>query len=466
MRVWTCFRTGSESIPRGVVDQALAEAELEPMEEHGSRVGPGLLFFDTIAPDLCDLLREISRGGLERVLAIGSSRSAFNRGSSWLLLSAGASDVFAWDHFENPAAEIAARLRRWEAVDALVDSPLVQDGLVGRSPVWRRIVRQIVEVARFTDASVLITGESGTGKELVARLIHTLDSRVNKGELVILDCTTVVPTLSGSEFFGHEKGAFTGAMAARDGAFAMADGGTLFLDEVGDLPLPLQAELLRVIQEGMYKRVGSNTWRKTSFRLLCATNRDLLQEESQGHFRKDLYYRITAWNCRLPSLRERTEDIPLLIQHFLGRSGADGKALELDGAVTELLLTRSYPGNIRELRQLVARIGSRHEGPGPITVGDVPAEERPSGEWQTAAWHDDRLEQCIRHALARGVTLRELSKAVGEIAIRIAVEDEGNLRRAARRLGVTDRALQLRKAAGRTRAPRPDGRWQARGDSA
>ena len=155
-----------------------------------------------------------------------------------------------------------------------------------------------------------------------------------------------------------------------------------------------------------------------------------------------------------------------MIQHFLGRNGADGKALVLDGAVTELLLTRSYPGNIRELRQLVARIGSRHEGPGPITVGDVPPEERPSGEWQTAAWHDDRLEQCIRHALARGVTLRELSKAVGEIAIRIAVEDEGNLRRAARRLGVTDRALQLRKAAGRTRAPRPDGRWQARGDSA
>jgi transcriptional regulator with GAF, ATPase, and Fis domain len=137
---------------------------------------------------------------------------------------------------------------------------------------------------------VLITGESGTGKELIARLIHALDSRVDKGDFVILDCTTVVPTLSGSEFFGHEKGAFTGAIAQRDGAFAMADGGTLFLDEIGELPLVLQAELLRVIEEGMYKRVGSNTWRKTSFRLLCATNRDLLQEESRGNFRKDLYY--------------------------------------------------------------------------------------------------------------------------------------------------------------------------------
>jgi transcriptional regulator with GAF, ATPase, and Fis domain len=325
----------------------------------------------------------------------------------------------------------------------------VQNLLVGRSSAWTRVVRQVVEIARFTDASVLVTGESGTGKELVARMIHDLDSRPRKGELVVVDCTTVVPTLSGSEFFGHEKGAFTGAVTTRDGAFALADGGTLFLDEIGDLPLQLQGELLRVVQEGMYKRVGSNAWRRTSFRLLCATNRNLLEESAAGRFRRDLYYRIAAWKCHLPSLRERSEDIPLLTQHFLAQSRPGATVSLVDDAVGELLLTREYPGNVRELKQLVSRIGSRHEGPGPISVGDVPAEERPRPDWQGGPWHDERLELCIREAIAHGVTLRELIRVVGETAIRVATVDEGTLRGAARRLGVTDRALQLRKAASR-----------------
>jgi transcriptional regulator with GAF, ATPase, and Fis domain len=452
MRVWMHFQTSVESIDRIAVERALAGAGLEPTGESQPRAGAGLLFFDTVSPDLCDFLRETSRDGLELVLAVGASRAAFGDSSPWSLLSAGAADVFTWDHSADPAVEIAARLRRWEAVDALAASQRVQDMLVGRSPLWIRTVRHIVEVARFTDAAVLITGESGTGKELVARLIHALDAREHKGELVVLDCTTVVPTLSGSEFFGHERGAFTGAVVARDGAFAAADGGTLFLDEIGDLPLPLQAELLRVIQEGMYKRVGSNVWRRTNFRLLCATNRDLLQEASEGRFRKDLYYRIAAWHCRLPSLRERPGDIPLLTHYFLTKARPGEGAPALDQAVAELLLTRAYPGNVRELRQLVARIGGRHVGSGPITVGDVPPEERPMGDWPGPAWHDERFEQSIRHALTRGVTLRELSRVVGEVAIRIAVAEEGSLRRAAQRLGVTDRALQLRKAAGRNRS--------------
>ena len=449
MQIWTRFRTSGDTLPRDTVEQALASAGLITTSEQGSGGRTGLLFFDGVSAELCDLLHEISRGGSDRVLAIGSSRAALDANSSWRLLAAGASDVFAWDHSIDPAAEIAARIRRWEVVDTLAGSSLVQENLVGSSPQWTRAVRHVVEVAHFTDAAVLITGESGTGKELVARLIHALDQRPNKRELVVLDCTTVVPTLSGSEFFGHEKGAFTGAVAARDGAFAMADGGTLFLDEIGDLPLPLQAELLRVVQEGLYKRVGSNAWRKTSFRLLCATNRNLVEEAAEGRFRKDLYYRIAAWTCHLPSLREHIEDIPMLAQHFLRKSGSDAQPPPLDEAVTELLLTRDYPGNVRELRQMVARIGSRHEGPGPITVGDVPPEERPSNDWRGSAWQDERFEEFIRLALARGITLRELSRAVGETAIRIAVAEAGSLRGAARRLGVTDRALQLRKAAGR-----------------
>src|SRR5437763_9151048 len=135
-----------------------------------------------------------------------------------------------------------------------------------------------MEAAFFTDAPVLSTGETGTGKELIARLVHSLDARSKKRDLVVVDCTTIVPTLSGSEFFGHERGAFTGAVSTREGAFALADGGTLFLDEVGELPLTLQPRLLRVLQEHTYKRVGGNLWQEAKFRLVCATNRNLETE--------------------------------------------------------------------------------------------------------------------------------------------------------------------------------------------
>lgn len=448
--VWVRFLGGSTSLSQEAVATALAEAGIEVRTPRGSQPGAGLLFFDAFSSELCSLLRDTSRAGLERVLAIASSSSLIDGATCWRLLDAGASDVFAWDHYDDPGMEIAARFRRWQAVDELARSPLVRDTLVGQSPLWLSFLRQIVEVARFTDASVLITGESGTGKELVAHLIHTLDPRPDKGELVILDCTTVVPTLSGSEFFGHEKGAFTGAIAPRDGAFAMADGGTLFLDEVGELPLSLQGELLRVIQEGMYKRIGSNTWRRTNFRLLCATNRDLIQEQSRERFRRDLYYRIAAWTFRLPSLRERPEDVPLLTRHFLAQLRAGGKGVELDEAVGDLLSRRAYPGNIRDLKQLVSRISSRHEGPGPITVGSVPPEERPPSDLRAVDWRDTTFERCIRLALAQGVRLREIGDAARETAVAMALrEANGNVKRAARRLGVTDRALQMRRASRR-----------------
>jgi transcriptional regulator with GAF, ATPase, and Fis domain len=203
----------------------------------------------------------------------------------------------------------------------------------------------------------------------------------------------------------------------------------------------------------MYKRVGSDVWRQANFRLLCATNRDLLKEAEEGRFRKDLYYRIAAWVCALPSLRERSEDIPLLAQHFLKAASSNGKPLELDSAVKELLLGRTYPGNIRELKHFVARICSRHEGPGPITVGDVPPEERPVAERHETRWNDDQFEQQIRRALAQGLTLRQLSRSVGEIAIRVAIAEQGNIRGAAARLGVSARALHLRKAARRQLLP-------------
>jgi transcriptional regulator with GAF, ATPase, and Fis domain len=345
------------------------------------------------------------------------------------------------------ARQVRARFERWSLVDRLIEAPSVADLVIGRSAVWRQILRSIVETARFSDAPALILGESGTGKEIVAHLIHLLDPRPTKGELVVLDCSTIVAELSGSEFFGHERGAFTGAVSERDGAFALANGGTLFLDEIGELPLPLQAQLLRVVQEHTYKRVGGNTWRRTDFRLVCATNRDLLELIRHGGFRADLYYRIASFVCKLPALRERVEDIIPLAEHFLRQLHPDGEPPELDSTVRGYLLRREYPGNVRDLRQVVSRLMYRYVGDGTITVGNIPTEERPVTEPEDVVWLDLHFERAIQRALLLGAGLKEIGRAAEEVAIQIATrEEDGSLSRAARRLGVTDRALQLRRA--------------------
>jgi transcriptional regulator with GAF, ATPase, and Fis domain len=366
---------------------------------------------------------------------------------SWDLLQAGASDVLAWSAPDQIARQVRARFERWSLVDQLIEAPSVANVVIGKSAVWREILRSIVETARFSDAPALILGESGTGKEIVAHLIHLLDPRPTKGDLVVLDCSTVVPELSGSEFFGHERGAFTGAVSERDGAFALANGGTLFLDEIGELPMPMQAQLLRVVQEHTYKRVGGNTWRRTDFRLVCATNRNLDERIRRGEFRADLYYRVASFVCKLPALRERVEDIIPLAEHFLRQLHPDSEPPELDGAVRGYLLRREYPGNVRDLRQVVSRLMYRYVGDGIITVGNIPPEERPAAEPEDIAWLDLHFERAIQRALLFGAGLKEIGRAAEEVAIRIAThEEEGNLSRAARRLGVTDRALQLRRA--------------------
>ncbi len=451
MKIWHRFLSEK---PQTAILEALSRVHLvSDANELVEPQGPGIVFFDAITPQLYELLRDVSRRGLERVLAIAVSRADLKAAASWRLLEYGASDVFAWDHSDDPAGEIEARFERWEKVDEIVQSSLVKKNLTGHSSPWIRVLRQIIEVAHFTDASVLITGESGTGKELIARLIHTLDSRKNKRELVVLDCTTIVPELSGSEFFGHERGAFTGAVTARDGAFALADGGTLFLDEVGELPLTLQAELLRVVQEHTYKRVGSNVWQHTEFRLECATNKDLPQEAARGQFRRDFYYRIAGWACHLPPLREREEDILPLARHFIEKLRPDDPP-GLDDTVREYLMTREYPGNVRELKQLVSRLLHRHAGPGPITIGAVPEEERPIAELEGGDWRDPPFEQAVRRALSQGIGLKEIGRAAEDTAERIALEaEQGNLQRAAHKLGVTDRALQMRRAARRQNGP-------------
>ncbi|NBD09381.1 MULTISPECIES: sigma-54 dependent transcriptional regulator [Corallococcus] len=446
MKTWIRFLGSRATQLRQTVLGALQGSGLEMVSRpEEAPPGLGVIVFDEVEANTLEAVRDCRLSPSTRVLAVATTGQGLGEGACWRLLQAGASDVLVWEGARDAAAEIAARLERWHQVERLIESPAVQRRLVGRAATWLPVLRQLVEVAAFTDASVLLLGESGTGKEEMACLIHELDMRPDKRELVTLDCTTVVPELSGSEFFGHERGAFTGATNTRDGAFALAHGGTLFLDEVGELPLALQAQLLRVVQERLYKRVGSNTWQRTDFRLVCATNRELSQQVAQGGFRRDFFHRILSWVCRLPPLRERPEDILPLAQHFL-RSMRPDMALELDPHVREYLLKRSYPGNIRELRQLIGRLCKRHVGTGPITVGDIPPDELPSSEG-LGDWQDVSFAQAIQRALSLGVGLKEIGRSASDTAIRLALaEEQGNLQRAARRLGVTDRALQLRRA--------------------
>ncbi len=280
-------------------------------------------------------------------------------------------------------------------------------------------------------------------------MIHDLDPRPDKGEFVVVDCTTLSPELSGSEFFGHERGAFTGAANSREGAIALAHKGTLFLDEVGELPPELQARLLRVVQEHQYKRVGSNVWQRSDLRLVSATHRDLERGIAEGTFRADLYYRIAGWQCRTLPLRQRKDDVLPLARHFAHELLPQLGGAEFDPAVQEFLVMRDYPGNVRDLRQLVTRICHRHCGSGQITLGDIPPEDH-TGPGPPAMWPDSSFRSAVRSAVQLGISMKDIGQRATELAVEIALECEaGNLQRAAARLGVTDRALQIRRASQR-----------------
>jgi len=423
---------------------------LQPFERAGEC--NGVLGFESINDEAFAILHSLRMTGRSRVIVV--SVKQVDSSLTWRLLHAGASEVLAWDDEEQVSLQIRRKLERWSTVDRLAGDLIHAHGVVGESSVWRNLIKSVVEAARFSDSPILLTGESGTGKELLARAVHAVsresDRPSARGELVTVDCGAIVPELSGSEFFGHERGAFTGALTQRDGAFALAHGGTLLLDEIGELPLSLQPQLLRAIQEKTYKRVGGNAWQTTNFRLVCATNRDLEELVRRGSFRLDLFHRIAGIVFRTPPLRERKDDILPLATYFLSHHLGE-EAPGLEPCVRDLLLSRSYAGNVRELRQLMVRIGSRHVGPGPITAGDIPEEDRPENvALGRLGWPDESLTTSIAGAIAAGASLREISQTTAETAIRIAVQSEkGNLGRAARRLGVTDRALQLRRAAGK-----------------
>ena len=226
---------------------------------------------------------------------------------------------------------------------------------VGQSPALQNILRQIEMVAP-TDASVLITGESGTGKELIAHAMHTRSDRSAR-RMIRVNCASIPRELYESEFFGHIKGAFTGAVKDRNGRFELAHEGTLFLDEVGEIPLELQSKLLRVLQEGTFERVGDERTRNTDVRIIAATNRDLKREVEEGRFREDLYYRLNVFPIEVPPLRKRREDIPLLAAHFLELTAKklNHPQPKLSQASMNQLQTYDWPGNVRELQNVIER---------------------------------------------------------------------------------------------------------------
>ena len=227
--------------------------------------------------------------------------------------------------------------------------------LLGKSLIMREIFAMLARVAP-TDATVLIEGESGTGKELVAEAIH-MNSPRKDGPFIVVDCSAIARDIIESELFGHVKGAFTGATGTRKGAFEAADGGTLFLDELGELPLDLQPKLLRALEKREVKPVGGNDTIKTNVRIVAATNRNLLHEVKESNFREDLYYRFAVIRVDLPPLRERTEDIPLLVEHFLTAATAMAGRGDIDIAykTMEKLKRHKWPGNVRELKNFVER---------------------------------------------------------------------------------------------------------------
>jgi nitrogen regulation protein NR(I) len=256
---------------------------------------------------------------------------------------------------------------------SLVNPADYKEGLVGSSEPMQEVLKSIGQVAA-SDATVLITGESGTGKELVARCIAQHSLRA-KGPFIAVNCAAIPENLIESELFGHEKGAFTGAANQKPGKFELCDGGTIFLDEIGDMSLPTQTKVLRAIQDGEIQRVGGTTTLKVSVRLVAATNKDLEAMVAARQFREDLFYRLNVFRIRLPALRDRKDDIPLLVDYMLQRQAAarKGKPKRLSNEALEKLVSHDWPGNVRELENVIQRANVIAKGE-TILAKDLPQE--------------------------------------------------------------------------------------------
>jgi len=354
----------------------------------------------------------------------------------------------AYDYLTKPATldEMEAVLRKADEKRRLLKQnaslrAVAQPPGTGYDPVpvihedsrMSAVVRQ-AEAAARSDSTVLLTGESGTGKDVLARFIHSKSGRSNS-PMIMVNCGALPETLFESEFFGHERGAFTGASSLRRGLLEAADGSSLFLDEIGDLPLVMQVKLLHFLEQGRFRRVGSTRDQNADVRIIAATNRDLASEVERQRFRADLYYRLNVVSLHVPPLRERTKDIPSFIDHFLDtyRQRFNRPSLDLSAEARQALQSYSWPGNVRELRNCLERAAA-------ISLSDtIDSTQIPflaAGPIGVAAGHNAQTTTVAPQTAA--LTLEELER---EHILRVLEESNGNRERAAAILGISSRTL-------------------------
>jgi two-component system nitrogen regulation response regulator GlnG len=388
----TILIADDDSAIRTVLNQALGRAGYD-VRTTGTAAGlwrwvaagdGNLVITDVILPDEngFDLIPRIKRIRPDLPIVVMSAQNT-------ILTAITAAERGAFDYLPKPfdLKELTAVVQRALASPQSKREPTAaEEGteglpLIGRSAAMQEIYRVIARLTQ-TDLTVMIMGESGTGKELVARALHDYGKR-RHGTFVAVNMAAIPKELVESELFGHERGAFTGATNRGIGRFEQADGGTLFLDEIGDMPLEAQTRLLRVLQQGEYTTVGGRTPMKTDVRIIAASNRDLRQLIQQGLFREDLYYRLNVVPLRLPPLRERVEDIPDLVRHFLRKAEEEGlPAKHLDADALDILRHHRWQGNVRELENLIRRLAVLHSGetiPAAIVAAELREPVKSSG---------------------------------------------------------------------------------------
>jgi two-component system response regulator AtoC len=323
-----------------------------------------------------------------------------------------------------------------QEVEVLRDeiSTLVQtERIVGNSPAMQEVYKTIGKVAK-ADATVLITGESGTGKELVAEALH-FNSNRRSGPLVKVSCAALPETLLEAELFGHEKGSFTGAMTQRRGRFEMADKGTIFLDEIGEMTVPTQTKLLRVLQERKIERIGSSLPIKVDIRIIVATNKDLQKEVEQSKFRDDLYYRLNVINIHMPPLRDRKEDIPSLVEHFLAkhRYSATAQPAAISEEAIRRLMEYNWPGNVRELENVIERAVVLSRGQ-IITSRELPFGDHEAGEGEEGDGEPDAKSDS-------SFFKKSVAQFEKDLIMKALRDANGNRSKAAEMLGIYRRLL-------------------------
>jgi two-component system response regulator AtoC len=398
--------------------------------------GPDVILTDVKMPKMggMDLLATLKAKGIDCTVIVMSAYGNVD-------LALEAMKAGAYDYIQKPfkAEEVLLTLRKAEERESLrrenralrqeIRKENLFEDILAKSPQMQAIFKTITKIAEYK-TTALITGESGVGKELIARALHSKSSR-RGGPFVAVNCGAIPEPLLESELFGYRRGAFTDAVADRAGLFEQANGGTLLLDEVGELPLSLQVKLLRVLQEETIRRLGDSKDLKIDVRILAATHRDLAAETKAGRFREDLYYRINVLPIHVPPLRERREDIPILLDHFLARNNArfNTQIRGIDAEARRLLLEYAWPGNVREMENTIERAMVLTERDS-LSADDLPERVRES------------RDPVQMHLKSGEMSIKKTARIIEEILIRRALtKTKGNRTRAAEVLEISHRAL-------------------------